>query len=73
MNTVALVAGVVSLLLGGLWLLQGLGMVHVWPILCFADCAPIQGTSLTWAIFGFLLILAGAVAIFFSLRWRTLR
>jgi hypothetical protein len=73
MKTVAPIAGVISLLLGGLWLFQGLGLVHVRPILCFADCAPIQGASLTWAIIGLLFGTAGTVAIYFSLSWRTRR
>jgi hypothetical protein len=67
---IALVVGVISVLLGGLWLLQGLGVVHVRPILCFADCAPIQGASPTWAIVGFLLVSAGVIAVFRSLKRR---
>ena len=70
MKKAALVTGVISVLLGGLWLLQGLGIVHVRPILCFADCAPIQEASLAWAITGFLLLTAGFLAIVFSLRAR---
>ena len=70
MKKAALVIGVISVLLGGLWLLQGLGVVHVRPILCFADCEPIQGASSTWATIGFLLVTAGILAIFFSLRAR---
>jgi proline iminopeptidase len=58
------------MLLGGLWLLQGLGAVHVRPILCFADCAPVQGPSRTWAISGFLLVLAGVLAIIALFVWR---
>ncbi len=68
MNTAALVAGVIGVALGGLWLLQGLGAVHVQPILCFADCALVQGPSLTWAIIGFFLVTAAVFAIFFSLK-----
>jgi hypothetical protein len=71
MKIVVLIVGVISLLLGGLWLLQGLGLVRVRPILCFADCEPIQGASSMWAIAGLLFFTAGALAIFFSLRWRT--
>lgn len=37
----ALIAG----LLGGLWLLQGLRIVHLRPVLGFVDCAPQQGLS----------------------------
>lgn len=67
---IVLAVGVICILLGGLWLLQGLGVVHVRPILCFADCEPIQEPSLTWAIIGILMLSAGALAIFYSLRRR---
>jgi hypothetical protein len=68
MKMLARIVGVICLMLGGLWLLQGLGVVHVRPILCFADCAPVQGPSLMWAIIGLLLVSAGAFAIFRSLK-----
>jgi hypothetical protein len=70
MKKIALVVGVISVLLGGLWLLQGLGVVHVRPILCFADCEPIQGASPAWALIGSLVLTAGVIAIFFSLKGR---
>ena len=66
MKTIALIAGVIGVLLGGLRLLQGLGIVHVRPILCFANCTPIQGPSSTWAIVGILALTAGVRAIFYS-------
>lgn len=68
MKKIALLVGVISALLGALWLLQGLGVVHVRPILCFADCAPVQGPSPAWASIGFLLLTAGVIAIIFSLK-----
>ncbi len=70
MKKMTLFVGVISTLLGGLWLLQGLGVVHLRPILCFADCEPIQGASTTWAIVGFLVVTAGVTALFFSLKRR---
>lgn len=70
MKKIALVGGMISALLGGLWLLQGLGVVKVRPILCFADCAPIQGPSLTWAIIGFLVVTGGVLAIGYSIKRR---
>jgi hypothetical protein len=70
MKKIAFVVGVISILLGGLWLLQGLGAVHIRPILCFADCEPIQGASRAWAITGLLTLTAGAIAILFSLKAR---
>lgn len=60
--------GGLALALGGLWLLQGTGLVHVRPILCFADCAEIQGASTTWAIVGLLTAVAGAWGVAYSLR-----
>ncbi len=71
MNWIALVAGAISVLLGGLWMLQGLGVVHIRPILCFANCEPIQGASRAWAIVGGLVAAAGASAIFFWSKRRT--
>jgi hypothetical protein len=66
-----LIGGVIGVLLGALWLLQGLDLVHVRPILCFADCVPLQGPSLTWAIIGFFVVTAGVLAILYSLKRRT--
>jgi hypothetical protein len=68
MKRIVLAVGVISTLLGGLWVLQGLGAVHIRPVLCFADCAPVQDPSAAWAIVGFLMIVVGAFGIFFSLK-----
>ncbi len=70
MRWVAAVLGVSGVLLGGLWLLQGTGLVQVRPILCFADCAPVQGPSLGWAVSGLLLASLGVVGIRYSIRGR---
>jgi hypothetical protein len=71
MKSLTLFLGVVAVLLGGLWLLQGLGAVQIRPLLCFANCAPIQGASSNWAIIGFLVVAAGVIAIIRSLKGRT--
>ncbi len=68
MRIVALVFGAAAVLLGGLWLLQGLGAVQIRPILCFVDCAPIQGPSTTWVVVGALALAFGGLAIFWSRR-----
>ena len=68
MKKVALVFGIVLALLGGLWLLQGLGLVHVRPILCFAECVAIQGPSSTWAIIGAVTLVISGLVIFWSLK-----
>jgi hypothetical protein len=70
MKKTALIGGVIGILLGGLWLLQGLGLVQIRPILCFVDCAPVQGPSLTWASIGFVVVAVGVIAIIFSLKGR---
>ena len=66
MKIVALILGIIAALLGGLWLLQGLGLVQVRPILCFAECETIQGASLTWAIIGGVMLGIGGLAIVWS-------
>ena len=68
MTKLVLVVGVISGLLGGLWLLQGLDLVHVRPILCFADRVPLQGPSPTWALIGFFVVTAGVLAILYALN-----
>lgn len=63
MNTraiVLIVFGVVGSLLGTLWLVQGLGLIEIRPILCFADCEPITGGSLQWTVIGAITLLVGA-------------
>lgn len=70
MKTIALVVGVICVLLGGLWMFQALGIVQVRPILCFADCAPIQGPSSTWAIVGVIALASGVLAISYSRKRR---
>ncbi len=68
MKLAAMIFGVISALLGGLWLLQGLGTVRLQPILCFADCAAIQGPSLTWAVIGAFALAVGGLVIFWALK-----
>lgn len=62
--------GLIVALLGGLWLLQGLGIVHMRPILCFADCASLQGPSTTWALIGAGVLAVGGSVVFWSLKRR---
>jgi hypothetical protein len=62
----AFVPGIIAVLLGGLWLLQGIGLVHVRPILCFADCAPLQAPSVTWALIGAVALGIGRFGIVWS-------
>lgn len=69
---IALVVGIVAVLLGALWSLQGLGLLHLRPILCIADCAPIQGPSVSWAIIGAVTLIIGGFGILWSRKPKTL-
>ena len=71
MKTFVLVVSILAVLLGGLWLLQGLGLVQVRPILCLANCEPVQGPSSTWAIVGLLVATAGVLGIRRSVKRRS--
>jgi hypothetical protein len=50
---------VIAIFLGGFWFLQGVGMLNVCPILCFADCACIEGGSRSWSIVGAIFLITG--------------
>jgi hypothetical protein len=56
--------GIIVTLLGAMWFLQGTGVLTICPILCFADCECITGGSLTWAIIGAVVFIAGLAALF---------
>ena len=68
MKMVPLVFGLIAMALGALWFLQGLDMVHVQPLLCFSDCAPVRGASLKWALLGVALFAAGGAAVWWALK-----
>ncbi len=68
MRIVVMIAGVLVILLGGLWLLQGLGLVVIPPVLCVAECAPLEGPSAVWAIVGLATVAAGVVAVYRALK-----
>jgi len=70
MKWVGAILGVLALMLGGLWLLQGTGLVVVEPIACLGECAVLAGPSLPWALAGAALALSGAGLIWFSLLRR---
>jgi MYXO-CTERM domain-containing protein len=70
MRIVATVFGVICVLLGGLWLVQGLGLVRIDPIACVGDCTPLEGASMQWAIIGAAVVALGLVLIAFARRRR---
>lgn len=56
-----LIVGGILIFLGLLWFLQGSDIVHMQPILCFANCEPITGKSPTWQVVGAVVFIAGFV------------
>ena len=62
--------GVVSTPLGLLWFLQGADLVRIRPILCVANCQPLQGGSIGWMTAGALLLVLGLAAVSVGLRRR---
>lgn len=62
------IVGIIAALLGLLWFLQGSDLVHIKPILCFADCEPITGKSTTWQIAGAIVFVTGAAIIYKNLK-----
>lgn len=73
MKILLLIVGIMCVLLGGLWLLQGLGWVTIPPILCVAECEALEGPSPGWAITGAVVAAVGVAALVFSRRWRSRR
>lgn len=67
MKILLVILGAVGVLLGGLWFVQGLGIVTIPPILCVAECEPLEGPSVPWAIIGFVVLAGGLFAL-----WRAL-
>jgi putative Ca2+/H+ antiporter (TMEM165/GDT1 family) len=65
---ISIISGIIFSLLGLLWFLQGSDLVHVKPILCFANCEPITGKSLTWQITGAIFFIVGALLIYKNIK-----
>jgi hypothetical protein len=62
------ILGILVALLGLLWFLQGAEIVHLNPILCFSDCVPLTGKSLSWQVIGAVTFLVGIVTVVFCTR-----
>ena len=62
-------AGIIAILLGLLWYLQGAAIIQVCPILCFADCECLMGGSRFWEIVGPIVILMGIGIVYLGLRY----
>ena len=62
-RTVWIVVGIVLMMLGLLWILQGADVVRIRPILCIANCQPITGGSVGWLIAGIVTLLVGVAMV----------
>lgn len=60
--------GLIVALLGMLWLVQGLGIVQVDPVLCAGDCEPITGGSVEWTVIGAITSVVGSTVVWAGLR-----
>lgn len=65
-----LAIGILAVLLGGLWFLQGIGAVTVEPVMCVGECEALTGPSLPWAVAGILTLVCGGALAWFCLRRR---
>lgn len=66
----ATIFGIILGLLGLLWFLQGSDVLHIKPMICFANCEPLTGKSLQWQIVGAITFCAGVVIIYKSIKQR---
>ena len=57
------VVGVVLIALGSLWLLQGVDLVHMRPILCATNCKPVTGGSSAWSTAGVITLVMGVLVV----------
>lgn len=60
--------GVLLSLLGGLWLAQGLGVVHIDPIACVGACEPVEAPSRQWQLTGGVTALVGTALTFLAVH-----
>ena len=62
------VIGAIVALLGMLWVVQGIGIIQIDPILCVGDCEPITGRSVQWTVIGAIALFVGSVIVRAGLR-----
>jgi len=67
-QVIFIVIGIIISLLGLLWFLQGSDLVHIKPILCFANCQPIVGRSVQWQIAGVIAFIIGVLILCKNLK-----
>jgi hypothetical protein len=68
---IIVIIGIILVSLGFLWFLQGSDIVHLQPILCFADCEPITGKSPLWQVIGVTTFVVGIILVGKSIKRKT--
>ena len=53
--------GILLILLGALWSLQGADLIHLEPVACVANCEPLTGPSTTWLLAGLVTVSLGLI------------
>jgi hypothetical protein len=62
------IIGLILAFFGLLWFLQGIAILNLCPVLCFADCECITGGSLLWGIAGAITLIIGIAIVYLSLK-----
>jgi hypothetical protein len=62
------IIGIILAFFGLLWFLQGIAILNLCPVLCFADCECITGGSLLWEIAGAITLIIGIAIVYLSLK-----
>jgi uncharacterized protein YqhQ len=62
------IIGFILAFFGLLWFLQGIAILTLCPVLCFADCECITGGSLLWEIAGAITLIIGIAIVYLSLK-----
>lgn len=66
--TICVLIGLALAAVGSVWFLQGSDLVHIRPILCATDCAPVVGRQPTWQVAGASAVLLGILTATLAVR-----
>jgi hypothetical protein len=64
----ATLIGLILVIIGLVWFLQGAAILHLCPVLCFTDCECVTGGSPFWEAGGVIASIMGIGIVYFGLR-----